>query len=161
MHELMNGTLSSDIRVRKQEKQTVVEIDGVVDEGARLEALVEDLSGAHVVFDLKGLQKFSSPGIQSWQSMIRVLSERAKEILYINVPEQFLIHCHLNTGFKGVGRMGSVQVEYICEGCYRGHPATLMRERDFPNGHVVPRTGECETCGAKTFLDDLALPEVL
>jgi DNA-directed RNA polymerase subunit RPC12/RpoP len=162
----MKGPYSSyppaEIHVRAEGQETFVEIVGVVNEDTKLELLPSELAGTNVVFDLKGLRRFNSPGVQRWRSMIRELSEKTKKIIYVNVHEPFLIHCSIIAGFKGTGMMGSVQVEYVCERCHREHAVTLLRERDFPQGHIIPRTGEpCETCGAKTFLDDLALPEVL
>src|ERR1051325_9937163 len=102
-------------RIDRKLGQTVVELQGRVDEPAELEPLRAELRGP-VMFRLAKIQAINSTGVREWINLIRDLPA-VTELVLSGCSIAIVTQINMVSNFVGKGRVESVYAPYMCGGC--------------------------------------------
>jgi hypothetical protein len=104
-------------------QQTVILLEGRIDEYCRLEALPAHVEG-DCILDLGGVQFINSVGLRKWIQMMRGFAGRVDRLRLRGCPEVLVRHLACVVDALGAAEVESFHAPYDCEEC--GHEATLL-----------------------------------
>lgn len=136
--------------VKDGPKGKTVKLIGAIDETASLEFFGE-LQG-RVEFDLSGVERINSVGINRWIRAFTPLAERAKvTVTRLSYPMALQAGALLNL-FAGA-RVASTMAPYYCGSC-KASPSLEVEAAEVRRGGPPPDK-QCPGCGASLTFDEL------
>jgi len=102
------------VSVQQAEAQTLVFIEGVVDEESDFSGLAR-LTG-DLVINLKGVRRFNSAGIHDWVEVLRELSQHAR-FVFTECSPTVMLQLNMLHGFLDQAPVLSFYAPMRCEAC--------------------------------------------
>lgn len=130
-----------------------ITMKGHLSEETPLEPLAQEISSAHVVFDLAGIVRVNSIGCRQWLKMVQALAARGISIVLERCSVPIVQQLTMIAGFEGNGRVRSFYIPLYCEACEHEMDQLVTLESGVQE--VLMRGEVCPSCAAHMQLDDL------
>src|SRR5262249_4720721 len=130
----------------------MVRLEGVFDEHARVEQIVQEIPMSRFTFDLGGIRRMNSLGIRRWIQLLGLLQGRT--ILLKRCPPAVVHQLNAIKCFGGTAAIDSVLLPYTCDDCntttyHELEPAPLQSLTQ------VAEVSVCSKCGKSAYFDDI------
>jgi anti-anti-sigma regulatory factor len=111
-----------EIAIVRERDQTLVRIDGQLDERAELLALVDQLRGK-LVLDLAKVSFINSMGVRKWTELLLGLRQRCPSVTLRQCSEAMVYQMNMIIEARGDAHIESFYAPYHCDGC--GHEESM------------------------------------
>ncbi|MCA9667999.1 MAG: serine/threonine protein kinase [Myxococcales bacterium] len=139
--------------VTNQRGRAVVELSGVIDERADLQALDMRIGGEILHLKLGRVTRINSQGYQRWVSWLRRVRESGRQVVCHECSPVVVRQASMASGFIEPNEIATIYAPYFCENCDIEHLALLSSD--------AIRRGEfegpmCTSCNTNMQFDEVA-----
>jgi hypothetical protein len=129
-----------------------VSFHGTIDADASFAQILE-CNAKHVVLDLSGLVRVTSPGVREWVQFIHEMDARGRPMTFERCSVTVVSQLNMVFGFAGSAEVRSVLAPYFCPACEREHAELI--DLTVESARVQTKL-PCPQCGERMEFEDIA-----